>query len=185
MPKYLGLIVAGCLFAVGAAAAPGRYAVTTRSAGPVRLGMTLRQVRGLAGVKLKRSRDGEGLALVAVSKGGAAWMTLYANEPDPDKPLNLRAKVENIEVTSGRFATAAGVRPGMKIAAVERIYGPLREIRRSEIESREFATFARGPKGLTFRVTAPGGSAGVYGKGEVTRKLAPGAGIASITLSGR
>lgn len=145
--------------------------------------MCLGELKRTPGVSIKRTRDGEGLALVAVSKGREQWMTLYADEPDPDKPLDLKAKINNIEVLSSQFATAEGVRPGMKIAEVERRYGRLTGIRRSEIESREFATFARGPKWMTFRVTAPGGFAGIYGEGETTRKTAPGARLASIYLA--
>lgn len=180
---YSRLLALLAVVVVGVASAATSLRINRRSAGPVRMGMRLGALKQIPGVSIKRTRDGEGLALVVVSKGREDWMTVYADEPDPDKPIDPKAGVKNIEIISSQFATAEGVRPGMKVAEVERRYGRITGIRRSEIEGREFATFARSPMWMTFRVTAPGGFAGVYGKGEITRRTAPGAHLASISLA--
>ncbi|MCW3053730.1 MAG: hypothetical protein JWN14_2900 [Chthonomonadales bacterium] len=50
----------------------------------------------------------------------------------------------------------------MSLKEAERIYGKVKEIQMSEIEAREYATFSRDPVGLTFRVRAASGVAGLY-----------------------
>jgi hypothetical protein len=184
MIRPLALLLTLTAGAAAPAAPMPDLTITRHSAGPVRLGMTLAQLRS-AGLKIQRTSDGEGVALVRVSRGGKEWMTVYAGEPDPARPLSLKARVEHIEVTSPEFRTAAGVRPGMRLPEVVRRYGRLVKIERSEIESREYATFARAPQGFTFRVTGPEGAAGVYGSGATTRKTVPGARLASIIIAGR
>ncbi|MEO7507170.1 MAG: hypothetical protein ABIZ95_08045, partial [Pyrinomonadaceae bacterium] len=55
----------------------------------------------------------------------------------------------------------------------------------SEIESREFATFTKHPKGLTFQVEGPGTRAGVYAAGKnTTRRYVYGSRIVMIQVRG-
>jgi hypothetical protein len=112
-------------------------------------------------------------------------MTLYAGEEDRDAKINETAIIEFIEVWSKNFQTAEGVRPAMKVAEVEKKYGKVKEIMISEIESREFATFANQPEGIQFRLLSEDSTAGNYAKGESkTTRYAPNAYLFSIQVIG-
>ncbi len=172
---------------VNAAPAPNRL-ITTQSAGAARIGMTVAAARkALKGYALKRASDGDGVALIAVMQGKKVMMTLYAGEEDPQAPIRERAVIELIEVTDTGFATSAGVRPGMLVSKVERRYGKLKEIVRSEIESREYAEFSTAPAGMSFRLLATSGSeAGRYKPGTSrTSTFAPTAYLYSVIISKR
>jgi hypothetical protein len=163
--------------------------ITTKAAGPIRLGMTVAQARKASpGWSFTRTSDGEGMALIAVRGGKKDLMQLYAGEDNPGGRVSERKRIEHIEVTSPLFATAAGVTPGMSIRDAEKRYGKIREITLTEIEAREYVRFARGPAGITFRVTAPDGFAGVYpenaGPPAKTTRITPKARIASIIIAG-
>ena len=68
-----------------------------------------------------------------------------------------------METDSPTCHTASGVHPGMKIKDVEAKLGKVKRIQLSEIEAREYATFARQPKHFGFRVEQ---GTGIYsGKG--------------------
>src|SRR5205807_888609 len=111
----------------------------------------------------KRASDGEGIPLIAVLQGKKQMMTLYAGEEDPGAPIREKAAIELIEVTDPGYAKKAAVHPGMLLKDVERSYGKLKEIVKSEIESREYAEFSTSPAGLSFRVQAKNdGEAGSY-----------------------
>ncbi|HMS09982.1 MAG TPA: hypothetical protein PKE66_10895 [Pyrinomonadaceae bacterium] len=155
------------VIAVSIFAAAGQPAVITgNSAGAVKIGMTVAEVRkAVAPLKLERSSDGEGIALIAVKSGEEIVMTLFAGEEDRDARIDEKAKVEYIMVWDKGYATAAGVHPGMKIADAEKIYGKVKVIVRSEIESREYVTFTNHPAGIDIRVLAEDDSAGVYPQG--------------------
>jgi hypothetical protein len=141
--------------------------ITENSVGPVRLGMTVTQARkALPGFTLSRTSDGEGLALIAVKRGGKTLMTLYADEANPDARIDERAVIEFVEAWDAGYRTAAGVHPTMLLREVERKYGKLEEIILSEIEQREFATFANQPAGINLRVMNENGMAGVYSDGQ-------------------
>jgi len=72
------------------------------------------------------------------------------------------------------YHTAAGVHPKMSLREVEQNYGKLKEILLSEIESREYATFADQPDGIQLRVMDEKGMAGVYRDGQNrTTRYAP------------
>lgn len=165
--------------------AQSAYAITENSVGSVRLGMTVAQARrALRGYTLRRSSDGEGIALIDVRRLNRTYMTLYAGEEDPGKPINNRAKIEQIEVVNSRFRTPKGVYPGMRVNLAERVYGKVREIMTSEIESREYATFTNQPDHFIFQLRANGSTAGVYPRGQMrTIRAASNAFIYSITIS--
>lgn len=137
--------------------------ITAHGAGAVRLGMTLAEARTrLPGATLARTRDGEGVALVAVSRGKRTLFVLHAGEPDPDRPVNGKARIEWISVVDPAYRTPEGVRPGMPLKEVEKRWGRLLDIRVNEIEAREYARFARSPRYLWLRVSAQGSMAGIY-----------------------
>jgi hypothetical protein len=146
--------------------------------------MTVAQARrALTGHSLRRGSDGEGVALIEVLRGKKVVMRLFADEPDPGRPINERARVRWIEVWDRSYATQAGVRPGMPLREVERKYGKLKQITRSEIESREYATFPQGPAGLLFRVEGSVGEAGRYRNGSSTATAyVPSAYVAAILI---
>ena len=183
------------LIAPGHAARPGAssesgHLITARSAGPVRLGMTVaRARRALKGYRLRRETDGEGLALVAVQRGSTAVMNLFAGESNPAAPVNYRAIIEDIEVNGSAFHTREGVHPGMLVSQVEKRYGRLTQIVKSEIESREYASFIKSPAGMLFRVQVNGGEAGRYGpeneaavRSRRSKTYAPDARLYSISI---
>lgn len=169
----------------GAASVPNRL-ITRQAAGPVRLGMTVAEARrALPGFTLSRTSDGEGLALIAVERAGKMIMTVYAGEVNPKTRLNERARIEYIEVWDQSYHTAAGVHPKMQLREVVQKYGELKEIVVSEIEAREYATFAQQPVGIQLRLMADDGMAGVYGEEErSTTRYSPSAHVFSISING-
>lgn len=161
--------------------------ITHKSVGVVQLGMTVAQARrALRGFTLKRTSDGEGVALIAALRGKETVMTFYAGEENPDARINERAKIEFIEVWDASYKTADGIHAKMPLSEVENRYGKVTEIMLSEIESREFATFAQMPKGITFRLMNNNGMAGIYSdNSRTTMSYSPSAYIFSISISGR
>lgn len=166
----IALTVTFCLLLAGLAQAK-TYSITSTSAGPVKLGMSVAQVRkAVKPWKLSRTSDGEGVALIAVKNGNTLIMTLYAGEPDPDAKINENARIELIQVHAWNFVTSNGVHKGMLLKDAEKKYGKIKQIMLSEIESREFATFTKHPKGLDFQVGGPSTPVGVYAPGNNTSR---------------
>ncbi len=157
--------------------------ITANSAGKVKLGMTIAEVRNaVAPMRLSRTSDGEGVALIAVKQGRNDVMTIYADEEDRDAPIDNNARVEQIWVWNKTYMTAAGVHPGMLVSAAERRYGKVEEIVRSEIESREFAIFANHPAGLVLRLNS--GDGDFPARSSTTTKYKSNASILSINIVG-
>ena len=124
---------------------------------PIRLGMSLDDARSaLPQATFARASDGDGAALVSVTLGGEAVMTLSANEDDAEAPIDWSKAIQSIETFNPSCGTAEGIRPGSLVVDVERILGKTTEIMRSEIEQREYITFARRPAGLVFRIDYTG-----------------------------
>lgn len=189
MTKYsrlLTLTALSILLAAGADAQPAKL-ITQNSAGKVKVGMTVAQARKAAApMKLSRTSDGEGIALIAVKEGKVEVMTLYAGEGDRAARVNNNARIEQIWVWDRSYKTANGVHPGMLLRVAEKRYGKVRKIEMSEIESREFAEFASHPKGIDFRLQGKNDQAGVYPSGSSTATAyTPGAYIDSVQVTGR
>ncbi|HCA58719.1 MAG TPA: hypothetical protein DEP46_12125, partial [Blastocatellia bacterium] len=148
--------------------------------------MTIAEVRkAVAPLKLERTSDGEGIALIAVKNGEESVMTIFAGEEDRDAKIDEKAKVEYIMVWDKSYRTAAGVHPGMKIAEAEKIYGKVKQIIRSEIESREYVTFTNHPAGIEMRILGNDDMAGVYAQGSSrTDKYSADAYIFTIDIDG-
>lgn len=165
--------------------------ITENVAGKVQLGWTVKEVRTAVNpMLLSRTRDGEGVALIAVilndqqaqglSEDEKMVMTLYADEEDAQAPINENARISNIEVWDKTYKTEKGIHVGMLLKDVESIYGKVKEILRSEIESREYATFSNQPEGISFRVNY---DAGKYSNGQNTSTVYnEGATIYSISI---
>ena len=159
--------------------------ITRDSAGPVHLGMTVAQARkAMPGVKFARTTGGDGVALIELKRGETSELMLYAGEADPEGPTDEKAKIEMISVWAPTYQTVEGVHPGMRLDEVEKKYGKLIKITKSEIESHEYAEFTRQPAGLQFRVGLPDiGLAGTYSQGsEETKVYARSAVVTSIEI---
>lgn len=168
-----------------AIAAQDMSSITSDSAGPVKLGMTIAQAEAaLPGFTFKRTSDGEGVAWVEVSKGSDAQMYLYAGEEDPEAAINKDAAIQYISVVGKGFRTAKGVAPGMTLSEAEKHLGKVKEITMSEIESREYATFGDESSEISYRLQNENNTAGNYSNGErTTSKFNPGTSIYSIDIS--
>lgn len=176
----LVLVLAAASFVVS----PDRL-ITSSAVGPVQLGMTIAEAQQvMQDFAFTRTVDAEGAALVSVQRSGEPIMTLFANEPDPDGTIDMAATIVIIEVPNADYRTSAGVGPQMALGDVERAYGRLIRIRRTEIEHREYAEFENQPAGMVFRVTGgDGGDAGLYQPGaDITDHARPGSHIQSISV---
>ena len=176
------LVITVSIFAAAAQSA----VITGESAGAVKIGMTVAEVRkAVAPLKLERTSDGEGIALIAEKSGEEIVMTIFAGEEDRDARIDEKAKVEYIMVWDKSYRTAAGVHPGMTVAEAEKIYGKVKQIIRSEIESREYVTFTNHPAGIEMRILGKDDMAGVYAQGTSrTNKYSADAYIFTIDIDG-
>jgi hypothetical protein len=149
--------------------------------GPVRLNMTLEAVRQmLPTASFERASDGDGAALIHVTFGPDDSVVLFAEEDDPDAPIDWFRRVVTISTFSETFHTVEGVRPGSRVLDVIRIFGPIQEVVASEIESREFITFERQPSWLTLRLDY----AGIFtGTARRTKYVRPDAKILGVLIS--
>ncbi|MBK6750811.1 MAG: hypothetical protein IPG67_12590 [Acidobacteria bacterium] len=158
-----------------ASSSPANYLITKTSAGGIRLTMTIAEARtAMKGTTFERTSDGEGVALISVKQGDVQLMTLYADEEDPQRPIDETARIMNIEVWDSRFKTPNGVHVNMKLVDVEKILGKVTKIITSEIEAREYADFTKKADGFMFRLMGPDSNAGIYAEGtrETTRYVA-------------
>ncbi len=182
----LSIILFAGMFAGSAdISAQSAYTITENSVGPVRLGMTVAEAkRALRAYTFRRASDGEGIALIEVTRRNRVYMRLFAGEEDSRRPINNSAKIEQIEVLNPLYRTPKGIYPGIRVDRAERIYGKVQEIVMSEIESREYAKFANQPDYYTFRVQANNATAGVYPRGQMTTiRAASNAYISGIIIS--
>ena len=155
--------------------------ITAASIGPIRLRMTLDDVRrAVPTARFERTSDGDGAALVAATLAPDATVVLWAGEDDADAPVDWSRRIQSIETFDAPFHTAAGVHPGSLVADVERVYGTTKVITLSEIESRQYIAFESQPASLTFRLDYTG----IFEGGTRTTKVySPKAKILSIAIS--
>lgn len=179
------IIFALFLLSNGAVGAQQKFLITSNSAGVVRLGMTVAEARkALKGYKVARKSDGDGVALIEVSRSGKTVMHLYAGEENSNAPIKEKARIEFIEIWDAAYKTADGIRPQMLVRNAEKKLGKVTEVITSEIEQREYTTFTKKPKGLQFRVQSRNNVAGIYTAGSrYATKTTPGAYISSISVS--
>jgi len=167
--------------ALGAQPAETDHLITTSAMGRVRLKMTLDEARlALPAASFARTSDGDGAALVEIRFGKDDSLTVWAEEDNPATPIDWSRTIVTIETFSARFHTREGVRPGSLVTDVITLFGPVREIVKSELESREYIAFARQPEALTFRLDYTG----VFDSGtRRTTRFASNARIHSISIS--
>ncbi len=149
--------------------------------GPVKIGMTLTEAqKAMPGARFVRSTDGEGRPLVSVipKKMKQELFVLFADESDD--AITGNKKISFIETFNQHCKTAQGVYPGMPLPLVEKRLGKITEIMTSEIESREFVTFA----GQNGRSLYRSNYSGLYKAGSArTLQYGVGAKIWSIAIS--
>src|SRR5439155_24599395 len=111
-----------------AAPAAAARVISPSGIGPARLGMTLDQVRRAApAASVGRTTDGDGAALVEVTFAPNASVILWAEEDDPNAPIDWSKKIVTIETFSPACHTAEGIHPGSLVADVEKVYGKTKE----------------------------------------------------------
>jgi hypothetical protein len=153
--------------------------ISSSGIGYVELGKTLAEAsRRSPDLVFERTSDGEGVALVAVGLGSDTLIA-YTGEDDVSSQPDLERKVQSLEAITPGFMTAHGIHPGSLVSDAESVYGKITRIDRSEIESREYVTFANQPSNLTFRLDA---GSGVFGDSSVTTNLKPRSRIFSISV---
>ncbi len=141
------------------------YLITDNAAGPVQLGMPSSDILAvLPGATAAAEQDGEGIEWMTVSLEGEALMNIMLDRTT--RTANL------IRIVSPRFVTENGVKVGENLQSVGEKLGGLTEIQWTEIESREFATFAKAPATMVFQVVGKDGTAGVYPTGEIITTVA-------------
>ncbi|MGV3527109.1 MAG: hypothetical protein ACO1RX_23030 [Candidatus Sericytochromatia bacterium] len=131
--------------------------VSAEGIGLVKLGMTLEAARkALPGATFTRTSDGDGVALVEVKLGSDSLMQLYAEEADPEAPIDWNRTIQQFETFHSACHTQVGIHPGSLITDAEKAYGKTQRIGKSEIESREYITFANMPARIGMRIDASG-----------------------------
>lgn len=168
------------LFAGAAFAQTSACLIQQNSVGPLRVGMTVAQVRQtLHGATLKSSQDADALPLLAVIREGLHTMDLYVNA---DTGMKETSKIELIRVFDGACSTSDGIHPGMPLSDVAKRYGRLKRLFVTDSESREYAEFDKQPPWLD--VQTGNGQAGRYPVGKrCTSDYNPSAHIASLWIS--
>jgi hypothetical protein len=157
------------------------HLITASAMGQVRLRMTLDEARrALPVASFKRTSDGDGAALIEIAFGRDGSVSVWADEDDPAAPIDWSRRIVTIETFSAAFHTREGIHPGSLVTDAASVFGQVREIVKSEIESREYVTFARQPAWLTFRLDYTG----IFSPGlRRTTSFAPGGKIWSIAIS--
>jgi hypothetical protein len=92
----------------------------------------------------------------------------------------LAATVRAIETFDCEFHTAEGVHPGSLVKDVIKVYGRVKTILESEVESRQYIAFDNQPEWLIFRLDYTG----IFANGaHATRQYDPAARIYSTAVS--
>lgn len=139
------------------------FTITADAAGPVKIGMPVADIMtALPGAVAKVEMDGGGVEWTAISLNGEVLMNIVQD----------RNAVALIRVLSPRLQTEKGVKVGENLQSAGEKLGGLTEIQWTEIESREFATFANSPANVVFQVIGDDGTAGVYQNGEIITNIA-------------
>jgi hypothetical protein len=164
----------------GSTAPPPDSQITREGMAGLTIGMSLDQARrNLKGVLFERTSDGDGAALVTVQFATGPSIVIFAGEDDPDTAIDWSRPIQMIETFDAYFVTADGVRVGSLVADLIPRLGAVREIVKSEIESREYITFERHPARLTLRIDYTG----EFGASNHTTRYKPTARIYSIAVS--
>ena len=125
------------------------HLITASAMGQVRLRMTLGEARrALPRASFRRTSDGDGVALVEIAFGQDNSLSVWADEDDPATPIDWSRRIVTIETFSAAFHTREGIHPGSLVTEAATLFGPVREIVKSEIESREYSHFRAAAPGV-------------------------------------
>jgi len=156
------------------------HLINENGIGPISIGMTLSEVKKrYSELKMERTTDGDGAALITVSKGEEELMVLYAGEDDVDAPIDWSKKIESIETFDSLCLIDGKLHPGSFVNDVEKQYGKVKEIIESETESRQYATFQNQPQEFGFRINYCGE---FNGELKVTNKFSKDCRLMSIVI---
>ncbi len=157
-----------CTALLDPASLPGGTAITTDGMGPVRIGMTVAELRDELGEDYVVTDGielfGGQFAGSTISRGGHSLLYAIVN--------GLGDDITDIVTVSTLYATTDGVNVGTLLGDVARVCSPGVEgpcwgqptlAFHTENEAREFVTFQVGPPNLTVQAAPPGGfHAGIY-----------------------
>ena len=161
---------------------PPAYVISAAGVGPIALGMTLEEARRAAPqARFERTQDGDGAALIGVTFPDDQLLVIDAHEDDVSAPVDWTRRVEAIEAYGDQFRTSEGAHPGAMAHDLAKVFGPASTVDRSEIESREFVTFARQPDYLTIRLDSSSGQ--FDGHSRTINGLWTGATVLSIAVA--
>ncbi|MGA1262811.1 MAG: lysozyme inhibitor LprI family protein [Prochlorothrix sp.] len=171
-------------------AAASDWVITPDGLGPVKVGMTLGDLKAELGPDYQFTAIDAFMVdfgAVEVSRGDEAlfYLLYFVGEPLTDSdPITW------IQVESDRFTTPEGIGPGSTIEEAEAVYGAATLNYNTDNEMREYVFFKDQPEGFSFRTDGePGAFAGLYEleEGESyqeTQNYRPDATIASLMIDG-
>ena len=148
--------------------------------GPIRLGLTLDSIaKTTPNLDPARTSDGDGVALVEIPLG-LDTVVVYTGEEDASAAVDLAKPIVAIETMTPGFQTSELIHAGSMVTDAESVYGKVVKVEKSEIESREYVTFAQQPPNMTFRLDH---GSGIFEPGSsTTTELKPRSRIFSITV---
>ncbi len=191
-PMMIMLLVVALFFA-GAAEAQTNNLITANSAGNIKLGMTVAEVRNAirpmvlsfelgdydqksfrSMIFVKKSKDAE-LPLMML---GVDQETLIS-DPNAAAKISENAKITLIQIWDESFKTKEGIYSGMPLGEAQKRLGKLVGICWTTIDNgREYATFLNQPKGISFTIQGVEEGGGEFGvmdsrdirQGDITTK---------------
>jgi hypothetical protein len=105
---------------------------------------------------------------------------VYTGEEDTSAAVDLGKPIISIETMTPGFQTSQLIHAGSLVRDAESVYGKVVKVEKSEIESREYVTFAQQLPNMTFRLDH---GSGVFEPGSsITTQLKPRSRIFSITV---
>ena len=127
--------------------------INSDSIAKIKLDTRLNQIKKIyPTAKLTRTSDGDGAALVLLTVNNQELAIIYANEDNPDAPIDLSNKIEAIVTFNFACKSKFGIGPGTTVKKAASLLGGIEDIMLSEIESREFIEFKKQPKNLIYQI---------------------------------
>lgn len=128
---------------------PLTHPITPNRADNIEIGMSLFEaIENSPGTSTTLGADGEGILALEILDGKNFLMSLYMDT----ECIGPESRVKAIEAWGRDFSTEEGIFPTMPVREAAMIYGGLKHIQYSEIESREFATFNDHPQGIKIEI---------------------------------
>lgn len=169
----------GCALLLAGSVLAQECVLKANTAGPLRLGMTMRQARAaMPGARFAASKDADHQPILVVTRDGKPLVDIYGDEAG----VKDTSRIEDFRVYDPACATADGVHPGMLVKDVEQKWGPVTRLLITDVENLEQAEFQKQPSWI--EVAVGHGEAGVYPKGKrCTKQYKPDAKVASLWVT--